>query len=1315
MAKSKRSGKLRFLTLLLSLLMVFSFGAVAVACATDDTSEDDSTTESRTDTQTFSNADFEFFTDSDGSYLIGSASNWSSSTVSNGSTSPSTSPKTGIVDTQSRSLPFDEASWAEYVADPENETFDWSGFYYAFKDYVYYDGLDEEDDADELEDAEYFTDIDNYYDVPGYDLFAAWLQTEDGKAALENAGFAEDDFSDSDKDDLLNEALAEKYIEFIRGVNPGTHWADETNADELDEENGTHVLMLHNYRTNDNGTAMRYASTSITLQAGTAASVSLWVKTYGLTYNNNTPITTNNRGAFIEIANSVGGTSQDPLTVRNINTQLQNPDGENNGWMEYTFYLRASSYASTTFTVNLGLGRQAPGTTQNVYEYVQGYAFFDDLTYNVFKASDWDAIVGGSYSADLNGDGEEETTAAVGSGQTRKFDSSTLDDSAIFNAQTATNNVFALDLDELTNASGTSVLTAVDISSAAPALTKDDKGNTVEYLAGGSALIGTNDAALSGKVTAEAITGTGSQYAKPVQDSFANFSSLPFGTGSILMLYSGKGAPYTAAVEDEGTFTVHKDETLMVSFWVKTSELQGGTGATVKLLDAENESTIGAVDTTTLATVDIKDDYNKTEDIFDGWQFCAFYVTTEEDELSFSLEFSFGQTPSSFADTAISSYVPGFAAFADLRTYRMTEEQAALAATGTYALSVTLSGDEYSGAPSFDSPATNDKSLETGIAAPANYTGVYGGSYHVGGTSQDADVNAQNSLASAGLLSKKHFASYKNDAQNSAWIGVLDDFFTSISSALTDSVWAEIFGDSEQPLLIAQTVRNSYGYIANSNSTISADAESLTQIVVRVKLSPGASAYVYLIDTAVPDEDETDAKLYADTLHHETGISYRYDEDGNLVNLDPDDEEYDRRDNILLYYQDNGLWAKTRSYTGSEYYANLANYETDEDGNKTDKNGNIVYYAHDGAFYRYYDEDTNLYEVAVKDFTEAGIDLTGAQLQGVSDKMLYQKVENTTDRVSGWIYIRFFIAAGDESKTYRLELWSGDRQAVNTDNTAAANFVIFDTVEYGEVEQETYVSSRLTALAKELGYTDAEALQEAYESDPAAFMNGIAKKQDGSDYTNSLATPSLVYYRYSLYDDADYASYDGSRTDAEDPYSGYDPASYENEVAYLQYAYAEKYGVTYYDTFVNFAANEVTVSAAADDDTTTDDDTDNSPDYNIWLLVSSILLAAALILTLLALLLRKLLSGMKRKSEEKASPAYSNKRSIYIRKLRREEAENEEAEDEDDEELFTDEELYNETEEDAESAEEDAPSEETPSEDAPDENAEGENGGDKTE
>ena len=91
MAKSKRIGKLRIVTLLLAFLMLLSFGVFALSACSTSEEEDDSSSETRTDTQTFANANFEYFNDSDGDYLIAEPENWTAANVSNSSGTSSSS------------------------------------------------------------------------------------------------------------------------------------------------------------------------------------------------------------------------------------------------------------------------------------------------------------------------------------------------------------------------------------------------------------------------------------------------------------------------------------------------------------------------------------------------------------------------------------------------------------------------------------------------------------------------------------------------------------------------------------------------------------------------------------------------------------------------------------------------------------------------------------------------------------------------------------------------------------------------------------------------------------------------------------------------------------------------------------------------------------------------------------------------------------------------------------------------------------------------------------------------------------------------
>lgn len=1263
MAKSKQSRKLRITTLFLTVAMILAFCAFFLAaCTTSDSSDDEEdTSPTRTDTQTFSNANFEYFDDNNESYLIATPENWTSSTGSNNSgvSASSSVAKSGIVDT----------------------SIDWAEFVNAYNDYEYYDSLD--DDDPELDDAEYYTDIDNEYDIPGWDVA---------------------DAANDSSDDLSDETIQAA----SQALNPGTHWKA---AGEADEENGTHVLMLHNYRSNKMGTAAKYTSTSVTLPAGTAAKFSVWVKTSNLTFNDGNAVD-GNRGAYIEIVNTVGGTTQDSLIVRNIDTS---DVSDNNGWEQYTFYVKASSYATTTVSVVLGLGMQTESTSTNYYEYVQGYAFFDDLVYEVMTEK--------TYEDNL-------ATNVPVAAQRTDLDLSFGSDAFKFDAKSLTNNSFSLDLD-------TVAYSGLDISGMQVTDTTDDAnryGNTyIEYfrdqfsaseLAAQTEQIAT-DKTLSRVVTKSKIDS--GNYGTAFKSDFEKFNDLSFGGSSenILVLYSGLGAPYTATL-DSNVFRLAKGQYMMISFWVKTYDLQGGTGATITLIDADTETAIGALDTTTLTGTDLVDDTKKNDeaykDINDGWQQCFFFITNDTEQsapIEFTLEFSFG--PTSISGSSLSSFVPGYAAFTGFRYATMNSDEYALKTTGDYAVEVSLTGGEDTTENSFDDPSYYDPDqIKTDFADPRNYYGVFGNSTYVGGdllTNEDGssiDKNAVNQLASAGLLNKKYVDAYLDSG--SAVQEALANC-PSLIAAITN--WENVFAGTDQPLLIANTVQQAYGFISNTASSISADSYSL--ITVRVKLSANTTANVYLIDTTAPENLED--KQYTDTLKYTSGVSYRYDEDGNVINKDPEADDYSSKTSTVFYKQDNGLWYTAQDFAGDTYYANLANYERDpETGDLLDSDGNIVYYAseEDGTYYRYRDADSGRLSVKVKDFTAAGVDLTGAVLQQPSGKALSQTVVNNSNQTSDWIYVRFFIASGDEAKNYRLEVWSGARasegDAALVENSADT-FVAFDIVGYSDLTEETFtnlVDLRLKALASDLGYgsdaTAVDALEEAYLADPASFIG----RTDGKE---------IVYYHYSLYDDDDYASYDADYSDAEtDPYADYDASSYSNEVAYLRYNNdGATEGNVYYDTFVNYGASEITVSSSSSSDDETTDDSSPDSNQNIWLLVISIVLAVVLIFTLVALLVRKLLANIKIKSPRanRNGPSYDNKRKRYIRKLRLEEAEHDEGADDilpDDDEI-SEEDIYKveteeQTSEENGSSEEENPAEE--SEEAPaDENPE--NDGDKNE
>ena len=161
------------------------------------------------------------------------------------------------------------------------------------------------------------------------------------------------------------------------------------------ETEGKYVLMLKNNGTSGTGTSQYFtSSTTVTLEHGKDALLSVWVKTVDVDHQY-----TAKTGAYIQINNTIG-TSIAPTVIDNIKTE-----GE---WVQYKVYLRGSDFAVTKFQVVLGLGH---GDKNNQGRLCEGTAYFDDVKYSVLgediKYDDVsaDVIVDGSnYEKDVTDD-----------------------------------------------------------------------------------------------------------------------------------------------------------------------------------------------------------------------------------------------------------------------------------------------------------------------------------------------------------------------------------------------------------------------------------------------------------------------------------------------------------------------------------------------------------------------------------------------------------------------------------------------------------------------------------------------------------------------------------------------------------------------------------------------------------------------------------------------------------------------------------------------------------------------------------------------
>ena len=1137
-----------------------ALGAMAACADTSSSSdEDEEESVSRTDTQLIRNGNFEFYEEMDVEELdekrdlINSPDNW---TFTAGS--PSSDAASGIVNaaewnylsTQGREF----TSIDDAVAHWNDETvtlYDRLQFYDAFEDEI--DDLDDESAAAELfADYQYSIDFDD----------------------VKNLGEIEGGLT------LHGDSAA----------------ADDEEEDETPE---TSVLMIHNERDDNNarGTGQYYTSgTTITLEAGTAAEVSVWVKTSNLYHyyaDNDTPVT-KRAGAYIGVTNTVGGETLTQMQIENINTKDVT---ENNGWKQYTVYVRANTFAATTFKIVLGLGKSS---STDRYHAVDGYAFFDDLTCKIIS--------------------DEAYAQATGSlSDTVKCAIDTPSDGKVFDAtDLAAESAFALDLSAEFDG------LALDADNISFGLTEEVSGSLtfaskIESNIG-DANVAENKQSVTALMTYAQLKATNNLYLRPIVEK--DFAGYPFVSGDatdddaqMLLLMSTNGAAYTAALSSPA-FTLEPDARIMVSFRVKTSEIRTGkSGAGITLVDGENRTSIDPFDSTTVATVDIDDE---TKDIYDGWVQCFFFVTNETDtQKTFTLEFTFG--PTDVATAALGAYGDGYAAFTDFKTREMTKADMNYASSGTYSQVVTLTGAVDNDSKFDDASVTSD--IESGLAVPANFEGVLAGS----------DVMVENGTPNklpdgvyTGLLNASSAAEYMAlDAAQTPWKGALDAIAGGASDG--ETWWRNIFGGAgenrvaNQPLVLVNTAAEaapSYGFLAGSTSLA---ADSYRRISVRVKLSAGATATVYLIDTS--DVKAGFTTSLAPTLPK---VTYWYDDEGNIVNGDPTDKDFSPREDTLFYLEENGLYTRAGADDG-KYYANLHNYETDDAGNLVTDDGTIAYYCHDGKYYAYRTEtapETYSYSQVVETLPTELDGTSIVRYTAPANSDAYRTaitVTGTAENAGRWTEVSFYLHTGNRAKEYRLEVWAGARDNA-ADGIPAGGYVFFD--DYSSESVTTY-----DAL-----------LSEAVDELKQTADNLV----DADDFSSNLKDTLALYYTFTFYDSVSYLRYDAS-TDEEalgDPYGSYEQSAYAEQIAWLRYddTKGAQTGAPAHSIFIDYTATDVTVEAdqLTSDDSDDEETTEPAGDVNVAMIISSGILAAVLIVAIVVIGARRF--GKLQKKKKKAAP-----------------------------------------------------------------------------
>ncbi len=1173
--KTTNNKKSKFLALLLSVMMLSSMGAAFAACADDadssssSSSSSSSTTESnandRVDNGTIKNSHFDFTTLSETVKIGTSVTGWTRSVNSpTTGSAPSSKSASGVIDTK-------ENAWKDLTT--RNKT-------------------DEQLKAMEIKDAvaawDTMTTADKLF------FYEDWEdRTENKKLDID------EEFEEYKKDSY--ESFNVDYEDLPIGLaNPETPAEDkQPTTDEKGEKRDvdSQVLMIHN--NNSIGTAQKYtSSSSVTVTAGSAAKVSIWVKTANLkTVNTNKDEQDAvGKGAYVNVSQSVGGKTLDTFEVKNIQAD---------DWTEYTFYLKGSSFADSKFTLVLGLG-QSGGTDH--LGYVNGYAFFDNIQYEELTREAYDTA-----TASVTGE------AFLDSEKSDK----------VVDTYTSDEKTFAMNFYDkaagVENAGWVAATNAFQSTTATPTKSTDGPGYNDELLAEVNGKDVFEEFANRSAIETKAASNKYldilyKEYIKDTEDD-NNFIK---DDQPILMMLSSQGAAYTW--ENAYEFEMPNGTNAMaISFYVKTSDFKDGTGVTITLKNDRNDkstSAFSSLNTANLEGVTV----GGVEDYYDGWQRCYFFIEKSDDlkakELedgngtTFTLDLNYGPTTLNI-NTSDTSFTPGMAAFTKFETLEMTTLEYGCATASTYAQKYSLGlseEDKAAGNAGFDSAAnTPSDALDKGLANAQNYKGVYSDSFYVNLPEASVDTDDArrkvNTYENAGILNRNNFTDPENDivSLDTPWMNGLKSI-----SGKTDAteIWNSVFGTSTQPLFIWNDGgAKSYGYIGSSTTMSSA----YTAISIRVKTGGGAKASIYLVD--MNDETRQTVLSVSDQL------TYWYDDNGNV--LDKEDGAVALRlDKKTGLYKIDKKWNATE-YAKGEYFANLNAYTVGADGNlyaneksathayhDADWKANrVVFYKHtDGAFYT----KANGEGYKVSDFS--AVANVATRYDGTNSASLSVTDLDTNDK---WVNVTFYVKKGNDAKNYRLEVWSSATRAgaANPENS----YVAFDMNNPG--------------TASELYDSLLEEYKEVLE---AKYPDGIPESVLFEGVFSYYDTDMHVRYEAAL--EEAYAKENDEKVVGNLYKDSFKASAQESAIAYLHHVDATDGDI---NVFVDYSLSDKSVVAATpdvdNDDTDTDTDTDTDEDgMNIFMLIGSIAVSAALVVALGGIATQRIMKYVKRRKASKA-------------------------------------------------------------------------------
>lgn len=605
-----------------------------------------------------------------------------------------------------------------------------------------------------------------------------------------------------------------------------------------------YVIMLYN----EQPSAIKYRSQSITLPQSSYARLSVYVMTLGLDpYDKDNPELYDYYGASINLSGMTA-----PVYVNGIDT------GGN--WEVYEFYLEGSPTSSKTIYLELGLGSGSPADSRG---YTKGHAFFDKVEMEFINRAEYaeDIIDKNIISTDISGDpvydsaddfyfyADENLSDVTPYRRNRVNVKQSASTSFAFSYVNNINiETFAFE-DE--NGLG-KITPAQIINSFVPGA---DDGFGPETVTSGMATVG--GAKFESDLTNYPFTSSGVYY---MENKIAATQGIK--TREITI---PSYADPEYAKDTQPLYTHYR-----ISVFVKTSDFVNN-GLNIGLF---NDNEIENIQPTWFNNIDTTT-YNLTEEQLEepanrhnkwsGWTEYVFYVEANPfKEVKLWLEFWLG--PKNVQNKLPVNFTMGYALFSEFSVQKITPSDYNSASSGDRVKTgIKLYTTKSPGIANSGFNAFAELGIDKKPVYPMNWKGYYGGYKNLPGNSEATFVTNYNT--EYGIINKNYLSEYS--------------FNSALSLTENDLYPADALVSAPNSLLIYNKEATAYGFVSQYKTM---SAESYYKVSVMVKVMGSAKAYIYLTNSdgvLKHTVQENDAEVTTDLMFvvDETGgdwVEYQF-------------------------------------------------------------------------------------------------------------------------------------------------------------------------------------------------------------------------------------------------------------------------------------------------------------------------------------------------------------------------------------------------------------------------------------------------------